>query len=157
MRYQSGSIAQIRMVQYKEAYSSIRFYANIRYLLMPIFGLATGAVFVAVFAQPSNPAPDSKCLLKLFGVYLGFAFAVLEVVLNRYIYVYADIIVNMEKTPTWFRVREEIQKRIRYRGLVPALIAITYAIVGAFWAFQLSIGELERTLAAVCAKFGGLR
>jgi hypothetical protein len=115
----------------------MRFYANIRYLLLPVSALSIGAIFYVVFATDGfKLTPLAREFLKVFAIFLTVAFLMLEFILNRYITKCAGVARRFEEAAnSALSLRVEIET-MWYRHLVPLLIITSYLLIIAFWAGQ---------------------
>ncbi len=128
-------------IQYQEVCQFMRFYANIRYLLLPISAVSMGGIFYVVFASNGfKLTPFAREALKVFAAYLALTFLYFEFILNRYITKCATVARKLEEgADPAVSLRRAIET-MWYRHLVPLTIVAVYVVIIAFW-----IAEVEWT------------
>jgi hypothetical protein len=126
-------------VEYREALSSMRHFGGIRFQLMTVFYVVTGALYYAVVQPGTTEASAERTMICSFGLLLALVFLTFEVIINRYI-------TNAGKHASSIYELSHLHARpaAPMRFLVPTLICLVYILVALFW-----IGKGDLSLSAV--------
>lgn len=110
-----------------------KYYSNIRFLMLPLFFTAMGAVALAYWTVHSSSPPDLGFirLIALAGVMVSFFFSLYEWKLSTILFEVSKLLPSSMKS----------LKHSRIFGLVTISALLFYLLPGYFWAFRAFLGS----------------